>query len=226
VNVLTVRLASVAVKTVMAVTGLVLFAFVVFHLYNNVHIYFGQDAYNGQAFAWKTPAVVAKVRPTLLVSIVLHIIAGVTLAVMNRRARPVRYRVRRYKESTLAGRLMIVTGIVAGLFILYHILHAKVGSAHPDLYAMTDELGRRDLYNIIIVSFQQPLIALAYIVGLGCLFFHIGHGVTSTFSTLGLLNDKNRPVLRWVGPVVAVLLFIGYGSIPASVALGLLAPTP
>jgi hypothetical protein len=50
--------------------------------------------------------------------------------------------------------------------------------------------------------------------------------VTSTFSTLGLLNDKNRPVLRWVGPVLAVLLFIGYGSIPASVALGLLAPTP
>lgn len=220
------RLASVAVKTVMAVTGLVMFAFVVFHLYNNVQIYFGQDVYNGQAFAWKSPAVVTKVRPTLLVSLALHVVAGVALAVMNRRARPVRYRVHRFRESTVAGRVMVVTGIVAGLFILYHVLHAKVGSAHPELYAMVDDLGRRDVYNIIIVSFQRPLIALAYVVGLGCLFFHIGHGVTSTFSTLGLLNDKNRGVLAWVGPVLALLLFIGYGSIPVSVVLGLLTPAP
>jgi succinate dehydrogenase / fumarate reductase cytochrome b subunit len=217
-------LGSVGLKTGMAITGLILFAFVVFHLSNNLHIYLGREIYNTEGFAWKTPAVITIARPVLLVSVTLHAIGGVTLLVMNRRARPQRYIVQKYQVATLYGRAMIITGVVTAAYIAYHVLHAKVGSAHPSLFDMLDGEGRRDVYNIIVVSFQQPGIAAAYLLGLAGLFLHTAHGVTSVFSTLGVLRDKNRRLLERVGPVLSILLFIGYASIPFCALAGLLDP--
>ena len=217
-------LGSIGLKTVMAVTGFILFAFVAFHLYNNMHIYQGREVYNVHGFSWKTPVVISIARPVLATSILLHALAGIILAISNRRARPERYAVQRYRASTFVGRFMIVTGAVAGAYVIYHVLHAKVGSAHPGLFDMLDEEGRRDVYNIMILSYQQPGIAAAYIIGLACLFFHSAHGVTSLFSTFGLLNDDNRRYLAWIGPVLSLLLFLGYASIPFNVMTGYLQP--
>jgi succinate dehydrogenase / fumarate reductase, cytochrome b subunit len=213
-------LASIGLKAVMAVTGLILVSFVIFHLYNNIHIYFGREVYNTDGFSWKRPSVISIVRPVMLASVLLHAIVGIVLAFYNRDARPEPYAVLGFKESTLLGRAMVFTGLVVGAYVVYHVLHAKVGTAHPGLFDMVDDEGRRDVYNIMVLSFRQPVISAAYIIGLGCLFLHTSHGITSIFSTLGILTDRNRRV----GPIVSSLLFLGYASIPFSVWTGYLQP--
>lgn len=215
---------SIGLKAIMAITGIILFAFAAFHLFNNVHIDMGRETYNTLGFAWKTPVVISIARPVLFACISLHAIAGIALARSNRRARPQRYAVHRFQKSSVIGRGMIVTGMVGGAYIAYHILHAKVGTAHPELFAMLDEEGRRDVYNIMILSYRQPVIATAYIMGLAGLFVHTTHGVTSIFSTLGILNDRNRRHLVWIGAIASVALFLGYASIPFNVLIGTLQP--
>jgi succinate dehydrogenase / fumarate reductase cytochrome b subunit len=215
---------STGVKITMAVTGLILFTFVVFHLFNNLHIYLGREAYNLKGFAWKTPAVIVVVRIILLTAMTLHILGGVMLVVRNLRARPIRYYVRKYQVATLYGRAMIITGLITAAYIVYHVLHAKVGSAHPSLFSMVDEKGRRDVYNIMVISFQQPGIAAAYLLGLVGLFLHTAHGISSAFLTLGLSRGRIGRVVGRIGPGVSLLLFIGYASLPFLVIVGLLEP--
>lgn len=215
---------SAAVKINMALTGLVMFTFVAFHLYNNVHIYLGREAYNLNGFAWKTPGTITTVRSVLLVAVTLHILGGITLAIKNSRSRPSRYHVHRFLASTRYGRAMIITGLIAALYILYHVLHAKVGVTNPDLFSMVDEAGRRDVYNIIVISFQQPFIAGAYLLGLAGLFLHIAHGISSASLTLGITSTPNSRIPVWVGAAISFLLFIGYASLPFFVLTGLLEP--
>lgn len=212
---------SAGIKTIMAVTGLILFTFVVFHLFNNIHIYFGRETYNIKGFAWKTPIVIVVARVILIPALTLHFIGGLMLTTRNFRARSIHYHVQRYQAASLHGRAMIITGLVALAYIVYHVLHAKVGSAHPDLFNMFDEKARRDVYNIIVISFQHPAIAIAYLLGLAGLFLHTAHGISSAFMTLGL-NQEKIPTLNLIGPVISTLLFAGYASVPLSVMLGLL----
>jgi succinate dehydrogenase / fumarate reductase, cytochrome b subunit len=211
-------------KIMMAVTGLILFTFVAFHLSNNLHIYFGREVYNLKGFAWKTPVVIVVARIVLITAVTLHILGGVTLFVRNFRARPIRYHAQRYKVATPYGRAMIITGLIAAAYIVYHVLHAKVGSAHPDLFSMVDESGRRDVYNIIVISFQQPGIAAAYLLGLLGLFLHTAHGISSVILTLGLSRGRTGRAVEWIGPGVSTLLFLGYASLPFFVMVGLLKP--
>lgn len=213
---------SLVLKAIMAVTGLIMAAFVVFHLFNNAHIYFGREVYNRDGFAWKTPVVITLARPTLLISIVVHLVTGLALVFLNRSARPVGYEVRRYERATWMSRGMVFTGLVIGAYVAYHVLHAKVGVTHPELFERMDDAGRRDVYGLIIDSFLRPWVALAYIVGLAAIALHLVHGVQSIFSTLGVSNERNAVAFRALGWVIAAVVFFGYGSIPVAVMLGLL----
>jgi succinate dehydrogenase / fumarate reductase cytochrome b subunit len=215
---------SLLMKAIMAVTGLIMLAFVTFHLTNNVRLYYGQDFYNRYGFAWKTPLVIHTVRPILIVSLGVHIAAGVILMVLNWRSRNVSYTRHDYQSASLFSRGMIFTGAVVGAYIAYHVLHAKVGITHQDLHARVDAEGRKDVYNLIVYSFQQSPVALAYLVGLACLCAHLSHGIQSACSTLGLTYKSNNQFWRWTGRVVAVALFLGYASIPVAVWLGVIQP--
>jgi succinate dehydrogenase/fumarate reductase cytochrome b subunit len=79
--------ASLIIKRTVAVTGLIMLAFVAFHLTNNIQIYFGQETYNRDGFAWKTPLVITKVRPVLIVAVTVHVIGAVWVTLLNKRSR-------------------------------------------------------------------------------------------------------------------------------------------
>jgi succinate dehydrogenase / fumarate reductase cytochrome b subunit len=75
---------------------------------------------------------------------------------------------------------------------------------------------------MIVLSFQQPLIAGLYIVSMFLLGLHLSHGVSSLFQTLGFNHPKYRNLVGSIGPFLGVLLALGFSSIPAAVLFGLL----
>lgn len=215
---------SIALKWIVAITGLIMAAFVAFHLTNNIRIYFGQEVYNRDGFAWKTPVVITIARPVLLVSFLLHIAATVAVSRDNRRSAP-RYQAGyRYRRATWWGRLMIVSGLFTGAFVIIHVLHAKVGWIESDLHTWVDPWGRKDVYNVVVLGLRNPLIGAAYALGLTGLLFHMGHGVHSALTSLSLSRARLAGRLQIVLWIFLFIIYAGYMSIPLAVWFGWIQP--
>ena len=205
----------------MAVSGLVLVGFVIAHLLGNCLIYLGPEAINSYAQHLRDLGPLLWVaRGALLAAVVVHAATSVHLAIENRRARPQPYQALRRRETTIAAQTMMASGLLLIAYIVYHLLHFTLGLTNPGYSHMTDALGRHDVYAMMVLSFQQPAISLAYLVGMTVLCFHLGHGIGSVFQTLGLANERTLPLVTRVGRLLAFAIYLGYLSIPFAVLLG------
>lgn len=209
----------------MAITGLLLFGFVVGHLLGNLTIFIGPDAINAYAKKLKSlgPGLWV-MRFGLLAIVGLHIFTAIRITLENRAARPIGYAQKKNVETTYAARTMMLSGFIVLAYIIYHLLHFTVQVVHSDYAQHTDAMGRHDVYSMVVLSFQQPLITLVYIVAMALLCFHLSHGISSLLQSLGLTNEKRIPLFKKIGIAISVLIFIGYASIPASVLLGIVKP--
>ena len=212
---------SIGMKQLMAVTGLILLGFVIAHLLGNLLIFAGRDALNAYAVTLvETGPILWVFRLVLLGAVLLHIAASIRLVSMNRAARPVRYQVFRPRTTPYYARAMAWTGLVIAAFVIFHLLHFTFGAINPEYYALVDAQGRHDVYGMTVRGFQNVPIAGFYIVAVGLLTLHLAHGIPSLFQSLGLRHPKYTPTIETVGFWLAVLLFIGYASIPVAVLLG------
>jgi len=219
-------LSTIGTKTVVAVTGVVLVLFVVGHMLGNLQIYLGPDAINSYAeFLKSKPGPLWMIRMGLLAALLLHIGGIVKLTLANKRARPVAYAQKKPVQSTLASRTMAYSGAILLAFIVYHLLHFTIGVTNPEHFHLKDAMGRHDVYSMTILGFQQPLVALSYIIAMGLLGMHLGHGVASLFQSTGLRNPQFLPTIELIGRIIAVLVVLGNISIPLAALLGLIAPT-
>lgn len=120
---------------------------------------------------------------------------------------------------------MLLSGAILFAFVIFHLLHFTVGVTHPEHFQLRDVLGRHDVYSMTILGFQQPLVSLSYIIAMGLLGMHLGHGVASLFQTTGLRNPQFLPLIELIGRVAAVIVVLGNISIPLAALLGLIEPT-
>lgn len=205
-------------KTVAAVTGIMLVLFLVVHLAGNLTIFLGPDAINEYARQLHELGVLLWVaRIGLLVMLVLHVWATVTLIVENRAAKKTNYSYGNKVESTLFARTMRYTGFIVLAFIIFHLAHFALGLIQPEAYQLRDAQGRHDVYAMIILGFRNVPISVFYLVALFLLTFHLSHGLGSLFQTLGLSNQRLRLLWERSGIALAWLLFLGYASIPAAI---------
>jgi succinate dehydrogenase / fumarate reductase cytochrome b subunit len=203
-------------KVVMAVTGVVLFGFTIGHMLGNLQVYQGPEKLNAYAaFLKATPALLWGTRAILLVSVLLHIWAAISLARQNDRARPVPYAARRWREGSYASRTMMWSGPLLGLFIVYHLLHFTTGTAHP-------QFDEHDVYGNFILGFQQVPASIVYIVAMVALGFHLWHGAFSFFQSLGLRNPAWVRGLRTFATVTTLIVTLANLSFPIAVLAGVL----
>ena len=223
---------SVGKKYVMAVSGCALFLFVVGHLAGNLQIFLGPEAINRYGyFLQSNPELIWPARLGLLLMLGLHIWSATVLSLENKAARPVGYAVYQPVGSTYASRHMLIGGSVVFVFIIYHLLHytAEVQYLNftgRNFAAFMEPLPgqmppeRHDIFKLMVVGFSQPLVSGFYVLGLALLCLHLSHGASSMFQSLGWKNDAYRPFLDKAAQVVAVLIFIGYSSIPIAILCG------
>lgn len=214
-------------KFVMAATGLVLFLFVVGHLIGNLQFFLPPEAINRYGhFLQSNLELLWPVRIVLLAMIVLHVWSAISLSLENQAARPVPYAIPARFGSSLASRTMLVSGLIAAAFILYHLLHftvvvEAVSGAPVPLAALKDPLtGHHDVYAMMVAGFSVWYVSLFYLVGVGLLCFHLSHGFGAMFQSLGLRDPGYSPAILKASQIIAVVLFLGYASIPTAVLLG------
>jgi succinate dehydrogenase / fumarate reductase cytochrome b subunit len=207
---------------IVAVTGIILILFVIGHLLGNLQIFLGPEWINGYSEHLKNLGpILWAIRAFLFVVVVAHIYYTIRLAVENRRARPERYRRKDIVKATLASRSMVMSGLIILAFVIYHLLQFTFRTTDPRFASLPhDPLGHYDVYSMMILGFQSPLVSGFYILAMFLLALHLSHGSSSFFQSLGLNNQKLVPRLAWAGRVFAWLLFVGYTSIPAAVLLG------
>ena len=75
----------------------------------------------------------------------------------------------------------------------------------------------RDIHRLVMEIFRKPAYVAFYVVGMTVLGFHLWHGVSSAFQTMGADTPRFTPVIRKVGWTLAVVLAVGFISIPVFV---------
>lgn len=217
---------SIGKKYIVAVTGFALLLFVLGHMVGNLQVFIGQDQLNKYAHALQSlGALLWVVRSALFIVAVLHIWFAVKLKLENWQARPVKYSFQNTVKASLASRTMIWTGLLVFAFIVYHLLHFTFQTTHPEykeLMAPLNGMQVHDVYSMMILGFQQPLISVTYMVLVFFLIYHLTHGIKSMFQTLGWNNERTEPKLNTLAIVLSTIIFLGYISIPIAVLAGLI----
>ena len=213
---------SIGAKQVMAVTGLLLFGFVIGHLLGNLLVFAGRDSLNGYAHKLRDlGALLWVVRVVLLVVFLAHVGSALRLWRLNRAARPEPYAVEAHLVTTYAGRTIVMSGLLILAYVVYHLMHFTLGATNPEYLKLMDPKGLPDVYRMMVLGFSNAPVAGVYIVAMILLGFHLSHGLTSFFQTVGLNHPAYNPCFKRVGPVAGVVIAIGYISIPLAVLAGL-----
>ena len=220
-------------KVIAAITGLILFLFLVGHVTGNLKAFTGTNAdgvphideyghFLRVAGAPMVPAyaVLWVARIVLLVSVVLHITVVIQLAMQSAEARPQDYVKKKRKMASLSALYMMFSGLLIAFFIVFHILHFTTGTI------VFGGFEHGYVFNNLAASFSAEYwyVPAFYILVMVVLGFHLNHGVWSLFQTLGWDNPDRNKMIRVGATVVTILIVAGFISLP----LGFLAmdPTP
>jgi len=204
--------ATIGKKAVMAVTGVILFGFVIGHLIGNLQVFAGREALDayGHFLHHSTHGLIWVVRLVLLASVIAHIVASIQLTAVKMEARPIGYVKTDYSHSSYASRTMMWSGPIVAAFIVFHLMDLTWGNVNP---AFQDG----HVYDNLIASFSRWPVALAYIVALTLLCTHLYHGISSMFQSLGLSHPNYTPAIQHFAKLAAFLIWAGYVSIPIAV---------
>src|SRR5262249_12333619 len=124
----------------MAVSGIVLMLFVLGHMIGNLKVYLGAadlDAYGEWLRTVGEPApprapLRATVRRALIAAFAVHIHSAYALTRVNQKARIAYASEREWIAADFASRTMRWTGVIVGLFVIFHLLDLTWGPANPD----------------------------------------------------------------------------------------------
>jgi len=213
---------SVFKKVVMAVSGIIMILFLIAHMIGNLHVFQGGESFNDYSHwlrGFGEPALPPRTFLTaleiiLLIAVIAHMWAAISLWRQAKRARPQAYVTKKSVAQSYASRTMRWGGVIIGLFIVYHILDLTFGVANPDGTGTTP-------YDRLVASFQNPIATTVYVVALILLGMHLRHGIWSATQTLGQSNRRRERTVNVFAIAFATLLIAGYLVVPAAVVFGL-----
>lgn len=220
---------TIGSKFAVAITGLGLSLFVLFHMLGNLQVFLGREHYNGYAhFLKSNPEILWPGRLGLLIFFVAHIILAVRLKQKNWSARSHGYAyARNYRAASPSSRTMIYSGLVLLLFTLYHLAHFTIYLTNPGYGQLEDPLSHHhDVYSMVIWGFRDPVVTGLYVLAMIFLGLHLWHGVGSTFQSLGLNSFKWRCCTEYLGYAWTLLVVVGNIAIPVLILLEYYAGLP
>jgi succinate dehydrogenase / fumarate reductase cytochrome b subunit len=198
---------SVGKKQLMAITGLLFLLFLATHLLGNLSIYGGPAAfitYAEHLHALGKLLVAAEVG--MAVALIVHVATALVLFLENRGARPVKYAMDKSGGGrTFSSQAMPYTGLLILGFIGVHL---ATFSHH-----IVDQTSR-NIFLIATDVFSHKGYLAIYLIGVIIVAFHVRHGLWSAFQTVGANHPKYMPFIQKLSIVFAVIVAIGFGSLP------------
>jgi succinate dehydrogenase / fumarate reductase cytochrome b subunit len=207
---------SVGRKQLMGLSGLVLYGFLLVHLFGNLGLLSGPEHFNqyGHLMLHTLKKVVLPVEFILLGAFLLHLFLGFRLTLENRKARPDRYAVRASKNPSRGfGAYMAASGIWLLVFVLVHVPHFRFGAWRAAPLVTYDGVTMRDLYAEALRSFASGGFTLFYVAGFAQLLVHHAHGVRSSLQSLGLNHPRWNRALTTVSYAYALVICGGFASL-------------
>jgi succinate dehydrogenase / fumarate reductase, cytochrome b subunit len=213
-------------KAVMALTGILLWGFVLAHMAGNLKFFLGPEALNHYG-EWlrvvgdplfPRGVLLWAARAGLILATLLHVHAALALTAMNRRARPQDYAAgTRSLRSSWAARTMRWSGAALLLFVAYHLMHFTFGNAHQDFR-------EGDVYHNVGSAFRIGWVTLLYLVAMALLGMHLYHGLWSMFQSLGWNHPRFNRWRRAFAVAFTLIIALGFMVVPVAVAVGWVRP--
>ena len=200
-------------KQLVAISGLALILFVMFHLSANLLLFLGPDYFNFFPELIHSTGIGLRVIESGLAAVFfLHIGLTISLVRQNRKARGQQYKSVDYSNRSIATRLMPYTGMILLLFLAIHI-NDFVLQDHSGVKSIVggESLG---LYGLVYNAFANPFRVALYVLGVFSLGFHLSHGIQSVVQTLGYSHPKYTPIIKHMSRGLGVLVAVLFASIP------------
>ena len=214
---------TVALKVLMAVTGIFLILFLLMHAWGNLKAFFGPEAYDHYAEWLKSDILYPLVpkgwfiwifRVFLVACIVGHMASAYVLTLRSRAARG-SYQRKDRRAQTFSARTMRWGGIILLMLLLFHLGQFTLK------WFLTGFTASSTPYESVVLTFQQWYMVLLYALFVGTVCIHIRHGIWSALTTLGANTSRvARRNLNVTAIAVSALLFVGFMVMPVAVLFG------
>lgn len=205
---------SIGKKAVMAVTGFILFGFLILHMLGNLQVFLGREVMNHYAETLHgNMGLLWFARVVLLVSVVLHTWAAIQLTAVKAAARPVAYVKPGNVQGSIGSRTMMLSGPIIAIFVIGHLLHFTTGTIHPQFVEL-------HAYENVVTGFANPIASGLYIVAMILVGFHLSHGIWSMFQSIGFSHPRYTPLIKKFAAVFSWILIAGFIAVPISVLAG------
>lgn len=215
---------TVALKSAMAASGAILVLYLIVHMYGNLKVFVGQEAFDEYAHSLRElgyPILPESgflwiFRFALLAAILIHIYSAAVLTIRARKARGQRYVSTKRVQRTYSSYTMRWGGVLIALFVIFHILHLTVNVIAPG--------GASDSpYERLVNGFQPEFwyVTLFYVLAVVAVGFHLRHGIWSGAATLGLNAASRQGKINAVAVGLALVVTVGFLLPPLAVTFGL-----
>jgi succinate dehydrogenase / fumarate reductase cytochrome b subunit len=213
----------------MAVTGILFVFFVSGHMYGNLKVFGGQEAFDAYAHHLRTigepilpyAGFLWVLRVLLVVSLVGHVYSAFYLWGKAHGARRSRYAVRLAGAAAWRSRTMRWGGAALLAFVLFHLVQFTTNKVNFNAGVSDASIGSSP-YRLLVASFQLPWVVLVYLVALAALGLHLWHGVWSASQTLGwTTSPEARARAQAAAVFLAVVVVAGFALPPLSILFGI-----
>lgn len=218
---------SIFRKQVIALTGLGMVGFVVFHLGGNLLIYAGPEAFNAYSkklhdLGW----LLWVARFGLIAAFVVHVWLTVSLWRENNARRPQGYVGGTPKgDRSFATYTMRYTGVLIAVFLLLHLYDFTFrGKDGPlSVVASVDPAESLGLFGLVWNSFHVWWRVPIYVLAVAGVGLHLAHAIQSVFQTFGFNHDRFTFWVKVLSVAIGIIVGAGFALIPIYV---MLAPKP
>ncbi len=185
------------------------------------------ETFNHWASFMGTNWIVRVMEIGLFAGLILHIVQGLILWSQNKKARPVKYAVSRYREGKWYSRSMGLLGTLILIFLIVHLYHfwtpsrlgGMLGIHTLEETSLGTYNGQRvhNLYSEMLIVFQNPWIVIIYVLGMISLAWHLLHGFQSAFQTFGINHKKYSPLIKGIGIFYSIVICTLFALMPISI---------
>jgi succinate dehydrogenase cytochrome b subunit len=206
---------TIGKKFLMAVSGGILYLYILAHLAGNLLIYGGRDTLNDYAHLLHAhPSLLWMARIVLLAAVGVHIVTSIQLWWLNKYvARPIGYVRKKDVPPAYASGTMMWSGPIIAFFVIFHVLHLTTGSVGLPFREL-------DAYDNLVSGFRIAWVAAIYVVAMLFLSMHLYHGFWSLFQSLGVSHPRLDRRLKYIAHGLAIAIGAGFISIPVMVLTG------
>ena len=200
---------TIGKKLLVAITGILVCLFLLFHLFNNLIIFTGPENFNQLVSALEKIKPLIRLMEILLVIIFFtHIYNSISLTINSKKSRSNSYKSLSNKSSSIYSRTMFLSGSILLIFIVTHLstiwFNFQTMNDHDKYYYFVTE----SMY-----GFGNIFITILYLFSMILLGFHLRHGFQSAFKTFGVQNSKFEKIINSVSILFWFFIPLGFFSI-------------